>query len=102
MVILHGAIKTIQNGVFPFSSKKRTNLVLFFKKQKKTKKTSGLFFFFKKNEFFSTLCRRNINSEFLNNACRYAKQSLPTTEKVHFIYTFTCSTYKLHMLVQHP
>ena len=34
MVILHGAIKTIQNGVFPFSSKKEQILFYFLKNKK--------------------------------------------------------------------
>jgi len=47
MVILHDAIKTIQNGVFPFSLKVEQNLVYL-------KKPGGLFCL-KKNRFFSTL-----------------------------------------------
>jgi len=55
MVILHDAIKTIENGVFAFFIKKNKNLFLF-KKQKSSdlkikKKQVGCFF---KNWFFST------------------------------------------------
>jgi len=56
-VILHHAIKTIQNGVFPFSLKEVQNLVSFqktgFFKKKNKKKQVGCFF--KKSWFFSTL-----------------------------------------------
>jgi len=34
IVILHDEIKTIQNGIFPFSSKKEQNLVSFQKNKK--------------------------------------------------------------------
>jgi len=50
-MILHDAIKTIKNKVFPFSLKKKQNLVSF----QKTKKTGLGCFFFKKPGFFSTL-----------------------------------------------
>jgi len=55
IVILHDIIKTLQNGVFPFSSKKEQNLVLKNNKEKRFLKiTGGLGFFEKKNGFFST------------------------------------------------
>jgi len=55
-VILHHAIKTIQNGVFPFSLKEVQNLVSFQKTgflKKNKKKQVGCFF--KKSGFFSSL-----------------------------------------------
>ena len=59
MVILHDAIKTIQNKVFAFFSKKRTKTCTFSKNEEKqikkiTKNPCELFFFLK-NPFFSTL-----------------------------------------------
>jgi len=48
IAILHDAIKTIQNGVFPFSLKLEQNLVSFQKKQK--------------NGFFSTLPGTEVNA----------------------------------------
>jgi len=58
MMILHDAIKTIQNEVFVFPKKKAC---LFFKKTKKsffflkktTKETGGLFFFLKTRVFLN-------------------------------------------------
>jgi len=47
MVMLHDALKTIQNGVFVFCLKKKKNLFLFKKAKKfglKKQKTGGLLF----------------------------------------------------------
>jgi len=56
MVILHNAIKTIQNGVFVFFFEKRTKTCFFSKNRKQPdfEKTRGLEFF-EENGFFSTL-----------------------------------------------
>jgi len=47
IVVLHDAIKTIQNGVFVFLQNKNENLFFFSKSKQKNgyKKTSGLYFF---------------------------------------------------------
>jgi len=56
IMILHDAIKTIKNKVFPFSLKKEQNC--FFKKNnKKTLKKTGGLGFLKKPRFFSTLVK---------------------------------------------
>jgi len=57
-MILHDAIKTIKNKVFPFSLKNNKILFLFKKTKKlelKKKKKTQVFFFFFKPGFFSTL-----------------------------------------------
>jgi len=69
IVALHDGIKTIQNWVFLFSLKKRTESCFFLKNlffSKKQKKTGGLFFFEKKNRFFSTLLHVATNFEICN------------------------------------
>jgi len=53
MVILHDAMKTIQNGVFPFSSKKERNLCLFKKPQTCFFLTKKRWVVFLKNPGFS-------------------------------------------------
>ena len=61
-MILHDAIKTIRNKVFPFSLKKEQNVVSS-KKNKKNclkKKNPGGLGFFEKTHFFSTLIRNNV------------------------------------------
>jgi len=55
IMILHDAIKTIKNKIFPFSLKNNKILFLF----KKPKKTGGLFFL-KKPGFFSTLISAHV------------------------------------------
>ena len=54
MVILHDAIKTIQNSVFAFFTKKRTK-TCFLKKQKTRIKKQNMWIDFFKPGFFSTL-----------------------------------------------
>jgi len=55
MVILHDAIKTLQNGVCVFSKKKKKKTYVFSKKQIKTDKKNNGGCFFQKSCFFSTL-----------------------------------------------